>query len=382
MNEKIKIVVLYQVIMHYRIPFYERIANDEKFDFTIFFGNEDKGTKLVNANILDTKIESKKLFSFRIPFKTNNGTNKIQISPFLFFELLFYSPQIVFSEGSSSIINSSVAFIYAKIFRKKFVWWSLGMLKNREYTGLRKWINKWEKIIENNSDAIFTYSNQGKNYFLERGVQNQRIFVAVNVLDTNKKLSEIQEFKDRSSYTDFENFFNISFIGSITKEKKLELLIDTFEKFNQKYPNKGKLHIIGDGIHLPEIKKYVKGKALDSLIIFHGRINRGANVILQHCQVMVLPGLGGLAICEGMLNALPIITGTADGTELDLVDETNGFVLSKLTESILFEKIELLFLKPLLRMEMGEKSFEKITTIYSFDNYYKMFEQAIRFLTK
>lgn len=366
--------------MHYRLPFYNRISNDEKYDFTLFYGKEDKGTKLVNADISGTEINNKKLFSFRIPFNTKNGKGTIPISPFLFFELIYLSPQIVFSEGSSSIINSSLAFIYAKIFNKKFIWWSLGMLKNRKYTGLRKLINRWEKIIENNSDAIFTYSNQGKQYFLSRGVKKEKIFVAVNVLDTNDKLSEMQTFKNEKMDSTFRNSFNLCFIGSVTKEKNIELLIDALEIFNKTYPQKAKLHIIGDGIHLTEINHYIREKKLKSSVILHGRINRGANVVLKQCQVMILPGLGGLSICEGMLNSLPIITGTADGTEIDLVDKLNGFVIPNLNSKILFEKIEYLYLNPSLRIEMGNKSFEKITTNYSFDNYYKIFNETVKFV--
>ena len=366
--------------MHYRLGFYKRIASDNKFDFTLFYGKEDKGTKLVNADISATDIKNKKLWGFRIPFSTNNGKGTISISPFLFFELIYLSPQIVFSEGSSSIINSSLAFIYAKTFKKKFIWWSLGKLKNRKYTGLRKLINRWEKLIENNCDAIFTYSNQGKEYFLSRGVQKEKIFVGVNVLDTNEKLFEMQSFKNHKENWRYPNNFNLCFIGSILKEKNIELLIDALEIFNKKYFQKAKLHIIGDGVHLTKLNEYIKEKNLKPSVIFHGRINRGANVVLKQCQVMVLPGLGGLSICEGMLNSLPIITATADGTELDLVDRSNGFVIPNLTREVLFEKIEYLYLNPGIRTDMGKKSYKKITTVYSFDNYYEIFNEAVNFV--
>lgn len=382
MKKKIKILFLYQVVMHYRLGFYKRISSDNKFDFTLFYGKEDKGTKLVNADISATDIKNKKLWGFRIPFTTNNGKGTISISPFLFFELIYQSPQIVFSEGSSSIVNSSLAFIYAKTFKKKFIWWSLGKLKNRKYTGFRKLINRWEKIIENNCDAIFTYSSQGKEYFLSRGVQKEKIFVGVNVLDTNEKLIEMQSFKNHNENSAYPNNFNLCFIGSIIREKNIELLIDALEIFNKKYFKKAKLHIIGDGVHLTELNEYIKEKNLKSSVVFHGRINRGANVVLKQCQVMVLPGLGGLSICEGMLNSLPIITSIADGTELDLVDRSNGFVIPNLTREILFEKIEYLYLNPVIRTEMGKKSYKKITTVYSFDNYYEMFNEAVNFVIK
>lgn len=379
-NNKIKIAILYQVIMHYRLPFYERIANDEKYDMHLLYTKGKKETKLVNADISNTNIKAKKILSIRLPFKTNNGSGTMPVSPFLLFNLIFLSPQVVFSEGASSLLNASVTFIYCKLFRKKFVWWSLGMLRNRKYSGLRKYINKWEHIIEKHSDAIFTYSTQGKNYFLERGVKEEKIFVAVNVLDTNRKLKEIQECKNSKIDFNFHNYFNLTFIGSITKEKNLELLVDTLIDFNRKNNETGILHIIGDGTYLETIKNYVSENGVENYIVFHGRINKGASIILRHCDVMILPGFGGLAICEAMLNSLPVITGIADGTELDLVDESNGFVLSDINKESLLSKIEYLYQNVDKRKKMKEVSYKRITTEYSFENYYGVFVKCIDFV--
>lgn len=381
MNSKIKITILYQVIMHYRIPFYEKIANDDKYDMQLLYGKERKGTKLINADISHTNIKSKKLFSFRLPFKMNNSSGTILLSPFLFLELIFSSPDVIFSEGSSSLLNSSIAFIYSKIFRKKFIWWSLGTLKTTNYTGLRKLINKWEHIIEKRSNAIFTYSTQGKNYFISRGVNHDNIFVGVNVLDTNKKLKEIKEIQNEKIDFEFDKYFNLVFIGSITKEKNLQLLVDTLTEFNKKNNNSGFLHIIGDGPYLPTLKDYVQNKETQKFIFFHGRINNGASKILKYCDVMVLPGLGGLAICEAMLNSLPIITGYADGTELDLVNSSNGFILHKMNKESLLDKLEYLYKHPQERLNMSQNSYRKITTTYSFNSYYKSFTECVTYAT-
>jgi len=381
MRPKIRIAILYQVIMHYRVPFYERIANDEKYDMTLLYGKGKKGTKLINADISETKIKGKNLFSIRLPFKTNNGQGTMLLSPCLLFTLIFSSPQAIFSEGSSSLLNASIAFVYSKIFRKKFIWWSLGSLTTTNYKGIRKFINKWEHIIEKKSDAIFTYSTQGKEYFLSRGINEKNIFVAVNVIDTNKKLEEIEKYQNQKIDFDFEKYFNLVFIGSITKEKNLELLIDTLDEFNRRNKKDGFLHIIGDGPYLTTIEKYIQNRELRDSICLYGRINEGANRILKYCDVMVLPGLGGLAICEAMLNSLPIITGIADGTEVDLIDNSNGFILPDISNKSLLSKIEYLYNNPEVKLSMGKSSYEKITTTYSFNNYYNVFNKCIKFVT-
>lgn len=370
--KKIKIVCLYQVIMHYRLPFYERLCGNNDFDFLLLYGRGKKDSKLNNTDLSKSplKSHSKQMFDLRVP---------LPFTPFLFFELIKRSPDVVFSEGSSSLINSSIAFIYSKMFRKKFIWWSLGKLEDKRYTGIRGIVNKWEHFIELNSNAIFTYSTFGKKYFIERGVKEEQIFVGVNVLDTDRKLKELEKFKHENIID--KSSFNIGFIGSVAKNKNIEVLLDAIGLLNKEFDVK--LHIIGDGNHLSNIVQYTKeDKKLKDKVIFHGRINYGASKILKDCDVLVLPGLGGLAICEGMLCSLPIITGKADGTEYDLVSSENGFILEDISKEKLVEKISYLINNPIICKKMGEASFNRITNELAFSNYVKAFDEAIRYVVK
>jgi len=377
---KTKIVVLYQVVMHYRVPLYLRLAQDSELDFILFYGDGELNTKLKNADFPTDIIKSKKHFTIRLPFKTSNHSSSLPFYPFLFFNLIRLSPDVIVSEGTSSFLNAAIAFLYAKIFRKKFIWWSLGKLKNHKNKGFRKIIAYWERYIERKSDAIFTYSTQGKEYFISEGVPPEQIFVGINVLETTKKLKEVAQY----AHTEFgyNNYFNLVFIGSITKEKKLEVLIDALNIFNEKYADVGKLHIIGDGQHLDALKNYTDQKGLATAVVYHGRINEGASRILQHCDVMVLPGLGGLAICEGMVNSLPVITGLADGTENDLINDDCGFILPNINADILYQKLEYLYTHPEIRKKMGLVSFHRITKEFTFDKYYAALGHAINYSIK
>lgn len=364
--------------MHYRLPLYERLELDNQIDSQIFYGKGQRGTKLISADLKNSIIKHKKHLTIRFPFETNNGKGSIPFSPFLLFSLISNSPDVILSEGASSIINSSIAFIYSKIFRKKFIWWSLGKLEGRRHKGVRALLTKWERFITIRSDAIFTYSNLGKRHFINEGVDRKKIFVGVNVLDTNKKLEEISKFNnDQDTFTINENHFNIVFIGTITKEKNLELLLKAVKMFNLKYKQQATLHIIGDGNYMSEIKEIIKDG--NQQVALYGRINEGACRILRKCDLMILPGLGGLAICEAMLNGLPVITGKADGTEYDLININCGFILSEISTETIFQKIEYLYLNPEVRIKMGEESFKRITTELHFDNYYQKLIEAIQY---
>src|SRR5690606_11733083 len=210
------------------------------------------------------------------------------------------------------LFNAFIALIYCKLFNKKFIWWSLGKLKNRKHLGVRKLLVFVENLIERKAHAIFTYSTRGKEYFKSLGIDEEKIFVGINVLDTEAKLSEIESFHDDNFTWLYGKAYNLAFIGTITKEKNLEKVLLVIQRFKKYYEQQINFHIIGDGPYMSNLRNAVKQLELEQEVIFYGRINKGASRILAKCDVMVLPGLGGLAICEGMLNKLPIITGVAD----------------------------------------------------------------------
>lgn len=167
-------------------------------------------------------------------------------------------------------------------------------------------------------------------------------------------------------------------MGAINKTKRLELLVDSVGELSQKF-NDIHLHIIGDGNYLKTIKDYIKENRLEEKIVFHGRVVNGLNALLSKFHVLTLPGLGGLAIVDGMVSSLPIISGLADGTELDLIDERNGFVTDNMTKEYMVEKIDYLYTNREKARKMGENSYKKITGEFSFDSYINQFNNCLKF---
>ena len=343
-------------------------------EFELWHGRDVPNTKIKNYQG-DVAFKHKQLPCFRLPIKTNNGSSTQQFIPFLLFRLIHFNPDVILAEGASSIFSLSTAFIYTKLFHKRLIMWSMGRLAGREYSGIRKMIQSWIRTIEINSDALFVYSSQAEKYFIHEGVDPRRIFKAVNVIDTKAKISSLRESEPIRK----ELGFNVVFVGAINKTKRIEILIDAVELLSQRHRDV-KLHLIGDGNYMPNIRDYITNKELDSIVVLHGRVTEGLNVLLSHYQVLALPGLGGLAIVDGMISSLPIISGLADGTELDLIDTSNGFVTDNMTVDYMVEKLEYLYNNPNIAKKMGERSYEKITGEFSYDNYIKQFSHCLDFV--
>ena len=113
---------------------------------------------------------------------------------------------------------------------------------------------------------------------------------------------------------------------------------------------------------------------------FYGKVvGDNLSTLLLQFHVLVLPGMGGLAIVDGMLHSLPIICGKADGTEIDLVNDSCGFLKEDLDVNFLSEKLEYLYLHPQETKIMGMRGFERITQQFSINHYMQSLYQAINY---
>ena len=369
-----KLLCLYQVMFQYRVGTYAAIAKLDNVDFELWHGEDVENTKLKNYKG-EVTFRHKEIPCWRLHVKTNNGLSTQPYFPLLFFRLIRYNPDVILAEGASSIFALSVAFFYSKLFRKKIIMWSLGNLAGREYHGIRGLLQKWIRRIERGADALFVYSSQAERFFIQEGVDPRKIFKAINVIDTNAKFASLKD----AGAINKEQGFHVVFVGAINKTKRLELLVDSISELSQKYGDI-QLHIIGDGNYFQTIKDYVKDNGLDDKVVFHGRVVNGLNALLSKFHVLALPGLGGLAIVDGMISSLPVISGLADGTELDLIDERNGFVTDNMTKEYMVEKIEYLYTNREKAHEMSENSYKKITGEFSFDSYINQFNNCLKFV--
>jgi glycosyltransferase involved in cell wall biosynthesis len=321
-----RVAVLYRVIQGWRSPIFERLSQESGLETKIFYGPDFPGTKVVSTK-KHCNYSHKELRSIKIKKKSNNGIIAMPISFTLPFNLIRYKPDVILSEGASNFFNAMTGFAYAKLFRKRFIWWSLGRLQGVKHTGWRKWMYKIIQYVELNSDAIISYSSEGKKYFEGIGVDPEKIFVAVNVIDTDLTLNRNG---GRENIIDQRNKAsgkqkNILFVGALTLQKKVDMLIESYHRLEKEFSD---LHliIVGDGAERKYLENLAKQIGLKSYE-FTGKVIDGVDKYFIQSEIFVLPGLGGLAISESLLFGVPVIASIGDGCEKDLVRSwVNGVI--------------------------------------------------------
>ena len=368
-------VILYRVVQDWRAPVFEKLSMDTSLDLQVWYGPDFPNTKVISKKG-PYLFKSKRVFSFRFKANSRNGYIAFPVSPFLFFNLIVENPNVVVTEGASNLFNSLVAFFYCKIFRKKFVWWSLGKLVDRTYDTKRQIIDRAIRLVELNSDAIITYSTPGKDYYLSIGVPSGRIYKAVNVVDTDAVFNKLNIFINNETVNNIKGKFEriVLFVGALEKEKSVELLLNAF-KMIEVVRDDVLLILVGDGNQLTYLKEYSKKIDIHN-ILFTGRIIDENYIYFRIADLFVLPGLGGLAISEAMAYGLPVICSVGDGCEVDLIQD-NGIIDRQISADRLFEHIMVLLEDPSRLKKMGDLSKKIIQTKYNIHTYINSIKDAI-----
>jgi len=367
---KIKVVILYRVVQEWRSPIFQRLSDMPGYDVTVLHGPDFSGTKVISTKT-NTRYNKRMLASIRVRHGTNNGMAMMPLSINLFAILARIQPDIVLCEGpSSNLLNDIIAHFYCKVFKKKIIYWGLGKIENRTHHGIRIVLGSTIRALEKRADGIVAYSNYGKQYFKDIGIQSSKIFVPVNVIDTDLKLQSIAKYQAKTIYDEkhLAIKFVILYVGALDINKKVDLLIEAFFKLESDYPGDVQLNIIGDGAERKRLESMVDGKGNND-IQFLGKMFNNLTPYYLESDVFVMPGLGGLAISEAMVHGLPVIASIGDGSEKDLIIEDNGIIDKNLSADKLYKYLKYMVVNPDKTRAMGLASAYRIEHKYNINTY-------------
>jgi len=370
---KVKVIIVQRTCPHYIVPIYQRIAQLNNVDLLVYYGYyiNKKYEKLKSTETI-TGFKNKKLFTISFPIKLRNQIFPVFIFPTLLPHLFKDKPNVIICEGEANLINDFIIFVYSKVKQIPYIWWSLGRIRANKPSILRKSVNPLIRFLLNHSSAILGYSSFTKNFYSqEYKIKKDKIFVAYNCVDTDKTITDIEKFKPFiQKEKEKLGLFNkkiILFIGSFSKEKKIENLILAYELIKKQQPNTALL-LVGDGETKEEIESLAKEKQLTD-VIFVGRKIEDVSFYFLLGDIFVLPGEGGLAINQAMIHGLPIVTVSADGTEIDMVlNDKNGYIVENNNILELAKAVVKILGDDSLRLQMSTTSKELVDKKFNISN--------------
>lgn len=380
----IKVALSLRTISHYRVPIYRALNNKPNIRLKVFHGSDITGTKFVNPQSIEG-FEHQKLFAIKKNVKTSGRKADTSFNPGLFIALLKFRPDVIITGGGANLFNNFTIFLYSFLFRMPVIWWTLGMLEGRKFSGTGRIYRRLVVFFERHADVLLGYSSAALEYFESMGYPREKCFRAVNCLDTDKIFADIEKVRPKvpklRKELGLDGKYVILYVGAFGKPKALHRLLYAFAHVREKHAN-SHLLLIGDGPVRAELEQLSKNLGINEFVTFTGRIVDGVAAYFELATVFVLPGLGGLATIEAMAHGIPVICGRCDGTEKDYVlNGKTGFRFEAEQDQDAIEEIQNYLLQllgdPELRSRVGQEAKNRICNTYNGRTYVEGIYRAI-----
>lgn len=285
MNKDIFIIT--QRLESYRYKFYELL--NEKYNDRIIGIHSNN----IPTNLNFRSIQLKKLSVINLQFQKKIISIVCKLKP-----------RVVIAEFDLHVISNVILLFICKLLKIKFIWWGIGLGKNKKLYFIRK-------LLIRISDGVIVYEDSSKSKLTQIGVNPNKIKVMQNTIYVS----------DPEFNSEMLDKKNLMVIGKLDKRKGVEDLLIAFAEVSQKLKLIESIIIIGDGpeknylYNLCEkynIKNRVKfkGKILDEEILkkeFHKSF------------ATIHPQQAGLSVLHSFSYGVPFITSknTITGGEAD-----------------------------------------------------------------
>ena len=254
------------------------------------------------------------------------------------------------------------------------------------YLRLKNKSNLWVKYAGNwkMENPPFSYSFQ--KWWLENNFQRSKVTIngywegqkdhIINFQNPCLDTDELQKANKIGENKNFDSRLNICFVGSLTKNKGIEILLEALGKINRKEEIE-EVVLAGDG---NERKKYEEiASGLNIKILFKGFINRDElKLIYGKSHLIILPseseGFPKVIAEAAAYGCVPIVSDVSSISQY--FDDSKGFLLKKINADELAIKIDEAISN---RKILKEKSLScmKVSEIFTYDHYLNSLREKI-----
>ena len=249
----------------------------------------------------------------------------------------------------------------ASLFLPKDIVWIFS--EHCDYNRRRSY--KFYKILDG-----FTYSRFSKIICVSKQVE----FALLNWIPSNKGKTKvisnavpIPKFLNPCSVKTYD----ILFVGRLTKQKSVEILLKAIKILKNKYSKNLKIAIVGDGELKENLNNLTVELGVNREVKFLG-VRKDVKELMVSSKIFVLPSRWegfGLVIIEAMSNMLPVIATNVGGIPELIENGKDGILVPPENPKALARAINSLLENEELQKKLSQTAYKKVREKYSIDTY-------------
>lgn len=294
-------------------------------------------------------------------FKEGSNVGKIWIFVTTLFSLFFRllcdrSIKIVHIHTAdyTDFRRNSFIISLAKLFRKKIVLHSHGATFVEFYSNSGQKKKFWILRILDKADVVIVLSESWKQWFMSIGVSEGKLVILHNIT-AYPQVMQVEKSEKK---------IRLLFLGEIGERKGVFDLLRALSLHKEELKDIVELHIGGNKME-EELKTAIWEGGLEKNVFFDGFVAGETKIrLLNWANVFILPSFNEglpISILEAMSYRLPIISTPVGGIP-EVVDETNGILITPGDEEQIYQAIKKYVDHIELLDEHGTNSYKKAET--------------------
>lgn len=350
--------IVQRVLPSYRAPFFDLLAKDAD-GLSVFAGQPRPGEGIRSAMHLDVAhwepAFNLHLFSGPLYLCYQRG---------LLDWLQRLNPDALVVEANPRYLSTPQAIRWMKTHGRPVLGWGLGAPPVRGPLASLRTARRLKFLQQ--FDGLIAYSQRGEAEYRALGLPAERIFVAPNAVAPRPN-APVQA-------RNFDGPLTVLYVGRLQTRKRLDALLRACAALPAQH--QPKLVLVGDGPARAELQQLAQRIYPNTQ--FTGHLQGDAlEQRFAQAHLFVLPGTGGLAVQQAMAHGLPIIVAEGDGSQADLVDHTNGWLLPPGDEAALRAALAQALADPVSLQTKGAASHQRVQDTFNLERMATAFIHAI-----
>jgi len=231
--------------------------------------------------------------------------------------------------GEMTIMSTWIAAIIFRLRGVKVIFWGHGIYGN-ESTFKLLLRSLFLRLASHN----LVYEKRGKKIMLEHGFKLDKISVVYNSINYEQQLNLFQKLEKEKKHSIFKNNYPVLlFIGRLTKQKKIEQLIEAVKILNEKL--NFNLLIIGEGEEKLSLEELAQDLIKENKCIFYGKSYDEDELsrLIYNSDLTVSPGNVGLTAIHSLSYGTPVCSHSNFSNQMpeveSIIEGENGFLFKE-----------------------------------------------------